>query len=64
MERRAKRGEDVKKHNDGDRIQALLASGAGEIFQAIREDRIVASILIIRSSQCATITPPGLRRKG
>jgi hypothetical protein len=64
MERRANRGEDVKKHNDGDRIQALLASGAGEIFQAVHQDRVVSSILILRSSQGAYYHTAGTSPEG
>lgn len=51
MERRAKRGEEVETGGPGARPLALLTSGSGELFQAVKEDRVLSSILVLRSSQ-------------
>lgn len=52
MERRAKRGEEVEAGQSA-RPLALLASRSGELFQAVKEDQVLSSILILRSSQGA-----------
>jgi hypothetical protein len=49
LERRAKRGEKVPRLEMAMPL-ALLASQAGEIFQAVDGDRVLSSILVLRSS--------------
>jgi hypothetical protein len=66
MERRAKRGEDVDLHENGARPLALLNSGLGELFQAVEGDRVLSSLLILRSSrgaygQSAGNSPEGMK---
>ncbi len=53
MSRRAERGEDVSVHHNEARPLALLNSGLGELFQATYRDRVLSSMLILRSRQGA-----------
>jgi hypothetical protein len=48
MERRASRGEEIEKDNDA-RTRALLFCRAGELFQAVHEEKTVSSVLILRA---------------
>jgi len=52
MERRASRGEEIEKDNDS-RTRALLSNGAGELFQAVHEEKIVSSVLVLRAAMGA-----------
>jgi len=51
MERRQGRGEDVHSSIDRSEPAALLASGAGELFEVVHEGQVVSSYLIITSAQ-------------
>ncbi len=64
MDRRAKRGEDVEVHQSEARPLALLNSGLGELFQAVREDQVLSSMLILRSNQGAYWQSAGTRPEG
>ena len=63
LERRAKRGEEVETVRQG-HGQALLASGAGELFQAVDGDEILSSMLILRASQGAYYESAGTSPDG
>jgi len=47
--RRAQRGEHVGVELDASLPQALLSSGSGELFQAVRDGEVLASLLVLRS---------------
>jgi len=49
MKRREQRGEDVPLEFDGRTSEAFLASGAGELYQAMLGETVVSSLLILRS---------------
>jgi hypothetical protein len=65
--RRASRGEAVMEGPvDGDVHRAYLKSGAGELFQAVYEGKVVSSILFLRSArtaynESAGTSPEGMR---
>ena len=66
MQRRADRGETVNTGLTNVREQALLASGCGEIFQAVSGERLLSSGLVLRSSkgayyQSAGSSPDGMK---
>ena len=66
-ERRVNRGEKADLHEDRARPLALLASRSGEIFQAVSSERILSSILVLRSRkgayyQSAGTLPEGMKR--
>ena len=63
-ERRAHRGEKVDPGQDSARPLALLASGAGEIFQAVIGEQVLSSILVLRSSQGAYYQSAGTLPEG
>ena len=65
MERRAARGESVstnpvaaKEH------RAYLASGAGELFQAVHNGHVVSSLLVLRSARTAYCQSTGTSPEG
>ena len=65
MQRRADRGEAVNTERDNARELALLASGSGEIFLAVRGEQVMSSGLVLRSRkgayyQTAGNSPEGL----
>jgi hypothetical protein len=49
MRRRSARGEQVTIEHDTSVAEALLVSGAGELFQAIHQGEVAASMLVLRS---------------
>ena len=53
MQRRADRGEAVDTERDNERELALLASGSGEMFLAVRGEQVLSSGLVLRSRQGA-----------
>ena len=55
MDRRKSRGEDVPLEFERAGSAALLASGAGELFQAMLGDHVASSLLILRSSTGAVL---------
>ena len=63
-ERRASRGEKVDSGQDSARPLALLASGSGEIFQAVMGEQVLSSILVLRSSQGAYYQSAGTLPEG
>lgn len=67
MQRRADRGEDVDTNRDNLRQLALLANGAGEIFQAVSGDQVLSSGLVLRSRkggyyESAGNSPEGMKQ--
>jgi hypothetical protein len=63
-ERRVSRGEKADLHEDSARPLALLASGSGEIFQAVSGDRVLSSILVLRSRKGAYYQSAGTLPEG
>jgi hypothetical protein len=53
MQRRVDRGEDINGAHSGFFLEALLRFGASELFQAVRDNRILSSILVVRSDKSA-----------
>jgi lipid II:glycine glycyltransferase (peptidoglycan interpeptide bridge formation enzyme) len=64
LERRAKRGEEVEISGQRTRLLALLTSRSGEIFQAVHGEKVLSSILILRSSQGAYYQSAGTLPEG
>jgi GNAT acetyltransferase-like protein len=64
MTRRKARGEHVPPHLDDIDAKALLASGAGELFQGILEEKILSSLLILRSERGAYFESAGNSPEG
>lgn len=64
LERRARRGEEVETSLRDARPKALLASKAGELFRAMEGDRVLSSILILRSSEGAYYESAGTLPEG
>ncbi len=64
MERRAHRGEEVNVSQSEERPLALLNSGLGELFQAVKDDTVFSSMLILRSSAGAYWQSAGTRPEG
>jgi Acetyltransferase (GNAT) domain len=64
LARRADRGENVRGSAQNTRSSALLASGAGELFQAIHENRVLSSVLVLRASEGAYYESAGTLPEG
>jgi len=64
MDRRSKRGEEVGMSEHSALLLALLASRSGELFQAANADRILSSILILKSTQGAYYQTAGTLPEG
>ena len=64
LERRAKRGEAVEARRQDARLSALLTSCSAELFQAASGDRVLSSILILRSRQGAYYESAGTLPEG
>ncbi len=64
LERRAQRGEEVETDLQGARPGALLASNAGELFQAVDGDRVLSSMLVLRAKQGAYYESAGTSPDG
>jgi Acetyltransferase (GNAT) domain len=65
MERRASRGESVDLGQESARGPlALLASGSGEIFQAVAGEQVLSSIFVLRSSKGAYYQSAGTLPEG
>lgn len=64
MERRKSRGEDVPLEFERAGSAALLASGAGELFQAMLGDHVASSLLILRSATGAYSESSGNSKDG
>jgi hypothetical protein len=65
FERRKERGESVPEPTDPAPLEALVSSGAGRIYQACLDGRVLSSILVLRSPaagyyQTAGNSPEGL----
>jgi lipid II:glycine glycyltransferase (peptidoglycan interpeptide bridge formation enzyme) len=65
MERRRRRGERVSLVHDTQVVEALLKHEAGEIFQAVQNDVVLSSILVLKSaaggySQSTGTLPEGM----
>ena len=64
MDRRKSRGEDVPLEFERAGSAALLASGAGELFQAMLGDHVASSLLILRSVTGAYSESSGNSKEG
>ena len=64
LERRAQRGEEVESREQHARTLALLTSRAGELFQAVDGEKVLSSILILRSSRGAYYQTAGTLPEG
>jgi hypothetical protein len=64
MDRRKSRGENVSLAFERAGSAALLASGAGELFQAMLGDHVASSLLILRSSSGAYSESSGNSKEG
>jgi GNAT acetyltransferase-like protein len=64
MDRRRSRGENVSLEFERAGSAALLASGAGELFQALLGDHVASSLLILRSSTGAYSESSGNSKEG
>lgn len=65
MDRRRSRGEKIPLGDQSSGIAAFLESGAGELFQAIREGTVLSSVLVLRAEkggyyQSAGTSPDGM----
>jgi len=63
MERRAKRGEQVESAGDAF-PRAALASGAAEMFQALRGDQVLSSSVVVRAPRGAYLHSSGSDPEG
>jgi len=64
MQRRSARGEAVPAEQDTSIAEALLVTGAGELFQVVHEDKVVASMLVLRSTKGAYYHSAGTSPEG
>jgi lipid II:glycine glycyltransferase (peptidoglycan interpeptide bridge formation enzyme) len=64
MSRRQERGETVYSVTDSPEIPSIVINGAGQIFQALRDDVVLSSILIIRSRAGAYYHSAGTSQEG
>lgn len=64
MERRQSKGENVSLEFERAGSAALLASGAGELFQAVLGDHVASSLLILRSATGAYSESSGNSKEG
>ena len=64
MDRRKSRGENVSLAFERDGSAALLASGAGELFQAMLGDHVASSLLVLRSKTGAYSESSGNSKEG
>lgn len=64
MDRRRSRGENVKRLNPSPENLALIQSGAGELFQALRGTTLLSSVLVLRASEGAYYESAGTTPEG
>lgn len=64
MSRRQERGETVYSVADSPEIPSIVANGAGQIFQAVRDDVVLSSMLVIRSRTGAYYHSAGTSQEG
>ena len=64
MDRRKSRGENVSLEFEREGSAALLASGAGELFQAMLGDHVALSLLVLRSKTGAYSESSGNSKEG
>jgi len=64
MERRSKRGEAILAGEDIEPCLALVQAKAGEFYQAVHEDAVVSSILVLKSSRGAYYHSAGTSPEG
>lgn len=62
--RRRQRGEDVPDVGESAFEKLLIGGGGGELFQAIREGRVLSSILLLRSDTAAYYHSAGTSEEG
>ena len=64
MSRRKERGEVVQSVADSPEVPSLVLSGAAELFQAVRDDAVLSSMLAIRSRTGAYYHSAGTSQEG
>lgn len=64
MDRRKSRGEDVSLEFERSTSAALVAAGAGELYQAMLGDHVASSLLVLRSRTGAYSESSGTSREG
>jgi hypothetical protein len=64
MSRRQERGETVYSVADSPEIPSIVANGAGQIFQAVRDDVVLSSMLVISSRTGAYYHSAGTSQEG
>jgi hypothetical protein len=64
LERRKARGETAVAGGNAQEIIALVAAGAGEIFQAALGDKVLSSVLVLRSARVAYYHSAGTTPEG
>jgi len=64
MQRRRDRGEEIELSNQSKFFGALMASGAGELFQAMDQQKVLSSMLIVRSPHSAYYQTGGTSHEG
>ncbi len=64
MQRRKNRGEDISIPNDTQLFEAMLGSGAAELFQVTDQDKVFSSIMIVRSCSSAYYQSAGTLPEG
>jgi Acetyltransferase (GNAT) domain len=64
MARREERGEDVPSVTDNSEARSLVESGAAELFQAVRDELVLSSMLVIRARAGAYYHSAGTRPEG
>lgn len=64
MSRREERGEEVFSIADSPEAPSIVRNGAGEFFQAVRDDMVLSSILVIRSRRVAYYHSAGTSKAG
>ena len=64
MERRQHRGESVPSDFRHEEFLAMTAAGAGEMFQAVKEEQVVSSVLLLRAARGAYSQTMGTNAAG
>jgi Acetyltransferase (GNAT) domain len=63
-DRRVKRGEQIEFDPETSLLHALLSTGAGQLFQAVQDNLVLSSVLVLRSRTGAYYQSAGTSRRG
>jgi len=63
-DRREKRGEQIEFASDSSPLHALLSTGAGQLFQAVQDNKVFSSVLVLRSRPGAYYQSAGTSPRG